>query len=149
MGQQINEYKRLNTYKKDNNFLQQAGVGVVDHFAYDLNRNIITVGESYDEEAITQSIENILLTGYGERIFEPSFGCGLSSVVFERADSNMLNTTLDMIINRIETIDYRVKILADQCSMVMDPDNNQFTINIVFMVKQNYKVGVFSRTLAY
>lgn len=149
MSQSINEYKRLNTYRKDRDFLQNSGSGATEHYAYDLSRNIITDGESYDEYAIAQSIENIVLTGYGERIFEPSFGSGITSIPFSRADSRLLNTALDTLIDRIEKTDYRVSIMRDRCKMIMDPDNNQVTLEIVFFVKSNYKVGVFSRTLAY
>lgn len=41
---------------------------------------------SSEEENIRQSIELILMTGKGERIMRPEFGCGLKEYVYETMD---------------------------------------------------------------
>jgi phage baseplate assembly protein W len=36
-----------------------------------------------DINAIKNSIKNLLLTGYGERLFQPHLGCGITNYLFE------------------------------------------------------------------
>jgi phage baseplate assembly protein W len=45
-----------------------------DIFAYDMAKNSQTDGELLNEDAINVSIENILMTNRGERVFLPDFG---------------------------------------------------------------------------
>jgi len=37
-----------------------------------------------DITAIKNSIRNLLLTGYGERLFQPQIGCGITNYLFEQ-----------------------------------------------------------------
>ena len=41
---------------------------------------------SSEEENIRQSIEVILMTGKGERVMRPEFGCGLKNYIYEMMD---------------------------------------------------------------
>lgn len=41
---------------------------------------------SSEEENIRQSIELILMTGRGERVMKPEFGCGLKQYIYETMD---------------------------------------------------------------
>ena len=45
---------------------------------------------SSEEENIRQSIELILMTGKGERIMRPEFGCGLKEYIYETMDYTTL-----------------------------------------------------------
>ena len=50
---------------------------VLENYAYDLSKHVTKNGDEKDESAINQSIENILLTNFGERVFRPNFGSNL------------------------------------------------------------------------
>lgn len=43
-----------------------------------------------DINAIKNSIKNLLLTGYGERPFQPNIGCGITNYLFESLDPHSI-----------------------------------------------------------
>ena len=77
----------MTTFNKENS----------DNFAYDMDKNARKGGEVVNEDAINVSIENILLTGYGERIFLPDFGSPLNRVIFETLNESTAERLLDKI----------------------------------------------------
>ena len=69
----------------------------VSKFALDLNKKVLTNVDAVDDEVIKQSIEMILMTNVGERLFE-DFGANLNAVPFERLDETSAEILLDNII---------------------------------------------------
>ena len=68
-----------------------------DRWAYDISQNPISKGEIYDTDVINQSIENILMTTVGERIFNINYGSNLMYRVFEIASEKTGEKILDSL----------------------------------------------------
>lgn len=98
-----------------------------------------------NEQAVIESIYNILLTEPGERVMDPLFGCGLNQYQFEFVDtvtaSHMTKTIAEAIIKyekRIADLDVVVTPL---------PDKDTFQIDISIIVNTTNNEIVFTTTL--
>ena len=54
-----------------------------DSYAYDISKNVMTKGELWNDDVIKQSIEMIIGTITGERLFNFRFGCYLWADLFD------------------------------------------------------------------
>lgn len=82
-----------------------------------------------DDEAIKNSIRNIILTRRGEKPFNPDFGCGMEAYLFEPADAITklkIGREIEFSISRLEP---RVKLT--EIRVVDNPDNNAYNITVV------------------
>lgn len=84
--------------------------------------------------AIQESLNNMLSTSPGERLFNPQFGCNLEGMLFELCDE----VTADMI--RIELFkclgrwDPRIGVNLAMTSVTALPEEFRFNINLVLEV---------------
>jgi phage baseplate assembly protein W len=120
-----------------------------DNFAYDLSKNIVTEGELHDYDAINQSIEIILSTDYGERVFLPNFGSILPSVLFENITQQSGENLLDTIISDIETWEDRITIISEQCALDIVEDENSISISIPYIVNEAGIVSSFEKVILF
>lgn len=87
-----------------------------------------------DEDAIKESIKNLLLTDQGERLFNPTFGSNIRKMLFE----NILYPETKYILN--ETISTTIRNFEPRCNLIsvnisdMMDDTNSVTITIIFSV---------------
>ena len=90
------------------------------------------VAKKYDENAIKQSIRNLVLTNHYERRFHPEIGSQVSSLLFE-PNTPMLNAMLTRaIINTIQNHEPRVVLMDVQINS--NPDNNAVYVSIMFRI---------------
>ena len=86
-----------------------------------------------DVEAVKQSVLNILLTNRGEKPFEPSFGSGIRSYLFEQIDAVTETLIREDIIFSLGNFEPRVVVEDVTVSAV--PDSNyvdiSLTVNII------------------
>nr|VFK36496.1 MAG: hypothetical protein BECKSD772F_GA0070984_100231 [Candidatus Kentron sp. SD]VFK39180.1 MAG: hypothetical protein BECKSD772E_GA0070983_100231 [Candidatus Kentron sp. SD]VFK77816.1 MAG: hypothetical protein BECKSD772D_GA0070982_100230 [Candidatus Kentron sp. SD] len=54
-----------------------------------------------DEEDVRQSLEVLLATGSGERVMQDTFGCELSSFLFEEMDQGLINNITGIVSDAI------------------------------------------------
>jgi len=104
----------------------------------DLNPNLVTdsqgiLKKDINIDAVKGSIDNILRTSQGERVFLPEFALGLTGLLFEPINEDLLNRVSDSVKNSIEAWDDRVSIL--EVNLQIDPDYSTISINIVFGIK--------------
>ena len=94
------------------------------------------LGRVTNEQAVSQSIRNLILTMYGERLFTPYVGANVYNSLFEL--NTIVNTNsieLD-IQNTIKNSEPRANII--QIDVVMDYQNeNEILINIVYNLINN------------
>ena len=104
----------------------------------DLDLNFIAhpvtgdVSMKYDEEAIKQSIKNLVLTNNYERPFHPEIGSQIRALLFENAGpmtSNLLRTT---ITNTIKNFEPRAELL--DVAIRYEPDQNGVDVKITFRI---------------
>lgn len=103
---------------------------------------------SYDEEAIKNSIINILNTIPGERILYPTFGCNLLAYVFRPVSQTTAKQIGDTILYAIKQWEPRVTVV--NVLVVGKPDEHTYEVTLVISIpvlRKSYVklVGVLSK----
>ena len=101
----------------------------------------------YEDDAITQSIENILSTIPGERVFLPLFGSPLPLLLFENMASIQSSVVIETIFNAIELWEDRITILRQNSSLVTQPENNTIILRIYYVRKGTSEISAFERSI--
>lgn len=102
-------------------------------FLINLNRHPESnhVVRSTNEEAIKKSLRNLLLTSKGERLYQPSFGTDLNTLLFEPIS----NITTDLIEERIyEALKQEPRVRPLQVVVVPNELNNSYEIGLILEV---------------
>jgi hypothetical protein len=122
---------------------------IITDYAIDLSKQSLTVSDVYDNQAILQSVENILLTIPGERVFEPEFGSELMTTVFKNINAQSGERLLDSLIASINKWEPRVTVLSKDCKLYLNPRENSLTIYISFIINKSYAKSVYSKKLSF
>jgi len=91
----------------------------------DINKHI-------DEQAVINSLKNIILTNHYERPFDPDFGSNIRSMLFENLDSITAITLEREILQTIENFEPRVSV--SKVSAIPDYENNGYSIQLKFFI---------------
>lgn len=86
-----------------------------------------------NEASVRASIDNILGTSPGERVFLPQFAAGVRGLLFEPMNQNILNNYTSNIKTAIETWDNRVTVQG--VSLTVDTDNNYVSVTVNFSIQ--------------
>lgn len=85
-----------------------------------------------NEQAVKQSVLNILLTKRGERPFDPNFGSNITSQLFENFDP-IVETILDeQIRTALRNYEPRVRVL--NVNVNGSPDRNSMNVTVEFEI---------------
>ncbi len=104
----------------------------------DLDLNFIAnpstgdVSAKYDENAIKQSVRNLIMTNHYERLFHPEIGSQVTALLFELytpLTKAMLETSIR---NTIENHEPRVVLMQVQVNQ--NQDNNSIYVSIVYRI---------------
>jgi len=85
-----------------------------------------------NEDAVKQAIINIILTNVGERLYNPTFGSEINKMLFENVTPQTTSTLINLIRSAIENYEPRANLIDVIASPL--PDNNAYTVSIVFSV---------------
>ena len=88
-----------------------------------------------DDVCIKTSLRNILLTGFGERPFNPEFGSGIRELLFEPLDSYLEDRVKIKIVESISNYEPRVELI--EVIVTADHDRNALNVNIIFAIINN------------
>lgn len=88
------------------------------------------IARKSNEEAVKESIKNLVLTGRGERPFQPDLGCDVRELLFENATPQTLELIKTTIENVIKTYEPRCNLIGVDVTGAVD--SNTITITIVF-----------------
>nr|BAR36998.1 hypothetical protein [uncultured Mediterranean phage uvMED] len=105
-------------FKADRNLSRQFrdfGIGMKS------NPNTEDFSVVKNENAIKQSMKNLLLTQFGERPFQPNTGSRVRSMLFENFDIFMIEGLNDEIRNTLKRLEPRVIVNDVRCNV--DNDN--------------------------
>jgi phage baseplate assembly protein W len=83
------------------------------------------------KEAIKTNLINFLLTGQGERVFNPTFGAGLRKFVFQQIDTEGVSEIQNYIISIIEKYFPNIRGVV-QIQPI--PDQNTIFITITYSI---------------
>lgn len=85
------------------------------------------------DEAVKRSIRNLILTNFYDRPFQPRIGSNVQKLLFE----NFTDITAILISNAIKEVinnfEPRANVLG--VDVIPSPDNNAFTANITFSIR--------------
>jgi phage baseplate assembly protein W len=98
-------------------------------FAHPVSRYVT---KKYDENAIKQSIKNLILTKNYERPFRSNVGSQIKSLLFEPITPMLTAVMKRTIENTINTYEPRVNLL--DISVLLSPDNNGIYVTVVFAI---------------
>jgi len=119
----------------------------INNYAYDISFNLISKGEVVNEGVLNQSIESILGTMIGERLFNLSFGSPLMLRVFEIGDTKAGNQLIDDIVKAIEMWDNRVSVIESQVRLNINSDNHSASISIPYIINATGLKGNFYKII--
>jgi uncharacterized protein len=122
---------------------------VSENWAYDISKNVITKGEITDVEVISQSIEMILSTYFGERIFNPLFGSSLTSLIFEGYSNSRAQTLADEILTAIERIEDRIVVDKGNSEFIFDDDTGVLEITIPYVIVREKIQSYFNKRIVF
>jgi phage baseplate assembly protein W len=105
----------------------------------DLNFNIHPVRKDINmhknEYAIINSVKNLILTNFYERVFQPQLGSNIRRLLFENID-NLIAARIEKEIE--ETIlNFEPRVQISNITAIPDPDRNAYGITLEFFVINN------------
>ena len=118
-----------------------------DRWTYDIDKNPIDQGEIWDGDVLNQSIELILVTNYGERLFNPTFGFGLLGRIFEVMSPTAADGLLDEMAEAIRRWEDRITLIESQMRIISNVDLHTISIIIPYIIKRSQIQSVFKKNL--
>ena len=85
-----------------------------------------------DLDAVKQSVKNLVITNYNEKVFHPEIGSSVTGLLFELADE-LTALALRSEIKRV-IVEYEPRVSNVQVQVLDDPDANSYKVNIYFTV---------------
>jgi phage baseplate assembly protein W len=98
-----------------------------------------------DEDAVKQSIKNLLLTGPYERRFRPTLGSGLQKYLFELPNPITASLIRTSIIRTIQVYEKRAEVL--DVNVQVDNDRNRYAATITFRIINKIEPVTFTAIL--
>lgn len=77
-----------------------------------------------DEAAVTQSIRNLILTKFGEKLMDPTIGSDVYNMLFEPLDAFSGMELKDKILNTIRNFEPRVEVIELEVIALDDLDDS-------------------------
>lgn len=103
-------------------------------FMMDLDKNPLTgfLARLTNEEAVKQSVRNLILTNRTERFFQPWIGSKIESLLFEPAGEMTRMSIEQEIRNTIENCEPRA--FLENIQVIDDGDNNTYNVRVTFSI---------------
>ena len=107
---------------------------VYSDFFTDFSKNSATgqLNKKTNENAVKQSIRNLLLTDHYERLFQPTIGSNLRSLLFENFGPTTELRAKEYIKETIEQYEPRAALLKTR--VASNPDGNRLAVSIYFRI---------------
>jgi hypothetical protein len=86
-----------------------------------------------DEDAVKQSIKNLMLTDPGERLMQPNIGGGIRQLLFEQMTPGTLKLMEENIVDTIETYEPRAELI--DVRVIAGLDDTHVNISVLFSVR--------------
>lgn len=85
-----------------------------------------------NEQDILQALHNLVMTTFGERLYNPNYGCDIRSLLFENITPHVESLVKDKIKTAIDNFEPRAKVVEIIAEGA--PDENSLYISITFSV---------------
>jgi len=93
------------------------------------------ITKKLNENAIAQSIRNLLLTSHYERPFKPQLGSNVKKFLFEPIDNITTSLIQDSIFETLRN--YEPRITIQEVVATPNYDEQRYDVNITFFVKNS------------
>jgi len=100
-----------------------------------------------NEDVINQSIEMILATPKGSRLFNLYFGSDFSLKLFDNMSKRVLNDLVEDTIKQITLFEDRITIIKSLVELNVDYNENTIILTIPYIINERNISGVFSKTI--
>ena len=113
---------------------QTKKINLYSDFKKDLEINLLTddLAVTRDEDAIKESMRNLMLTDRGERLMQPNLGAGLKELLFENLTPATLELIKDRVQSTLEIYEPRADIIDVTVSGSLD--ENEVYVNVRFYI---------------
>ena len=88
----------------------------------------------YNMEAVMQGLSNLFHTRPGERLFRPSIGSALHTIVFKPINDTTSILLKQILINAVEKWEPRVQVVRNLTKITPQPDSFGYDISVVYKV---------------
>ena len=102
-------------------------------FAFTKKPVTADVALSYDAQAVSRSIRNLLNTQNYDRLFNPDLGSQITALLFENLSPTISSTMEIMISNMITT--YEPRAILKNVTVNSLPDKNAYSVSITFYIE--------------
>jgi phage baseplate assembly protein W len=117
----------------DNKYLGKVSRSFKDiSFNFSLNPITNDIVVLKNEEAIKQSVKNLVLTGVNERLFNPLLGTDVTSHLFELHTKVSANALISEIERVLLAEEPRISLSAIEVDV--EPDSNNFDVYIEYLI---------------
>ena len=116
-------------------------------WAYDLAIGSLKSDGLVNEDVINQSIEMILATPIGTRLFNLSFGSNFSLRIFDNMSETYLRRVLEDTLNAISTWEDRIIVIEEDVELIANPDTNSISLTIPYLILERNILGTFSKII--
>lgn len=104
--------------------------------------------DSYDTDAINNSILNILLTTKGTIPFNYDFGAGLLTFVFETINVSVLTNEINRVLDEVEFYENRIIIDRNSVELNIDSDIQTIDLYLPYSIRSTGGNGEFYKRMA-
>lgn len=101
-------------------------------FIFNKHPSTLDLVSKTNEDAIKQSLKNLLLTKHYERPFHPELGCQIHSLLFENWDPIIEKTMQQTIIDLVNKFEPRVRLVEVRINP--KPDDNGVDVTVEFQI---------------
>jgi phage baseplate assembly protein W len=88
-----------------------------------------------DEDAVKESITNLLLTDRGERLMQPSLGANLRAMLFENITPGILKLIEDQVKTTLDLYEPRAEVI--NVAVTSNIDDNVVRVKVTFYILNN------------
>ena len=120
---------------------------IYSDFHKDMTQNPINfdLARKLDEEAVKESIKNLILTDRGERLFQPEIGSDVRKMLFENINNSTIEVIKDLVRNTIRNYEPRANLIG--VDVLTSIDSLQVDIIITFNIINRLEPVTFVVTL--
>lgn len=113
----------------------------------DLSYKIIARGEVTNIDSINQSIELILTTVPGERLFRPQFGSRFPLRIFDNFDNKLRSKIYNDLVVAIERWERRITLIKSEIKIQLEPNTHTVRIEIPYRINKTNIEGKFVKNV--
>ena len=99
------------------------------------------LGRVTNEQAVNQSLRNLVKTNIGERLYQPGIGCNIYASLFELDTQPLMNAMEFYIENTIRNNEKRINLVE---TIVISDKDNSLVVTLIYNLINNPELITYS-----